>query len=168
VQQRTGLGPRRVGRILNLGHDAMQQSPPPVGVEETVEAVLARAEAQRRLDRSRVEMMRAFAETDRCRMQFLLAYFGEHMAEVCGHCDTCEAGTSHAEGDDDASTSTPYDVGSDVTHRAFGHGSVVDVDRGALTVLFDDVGYRTLDAEIVESKGLLEETGDSNASAAGG
>ena len=103
--------------------------------------------------RSRVEMMRAYAETDRCRMQFLLAYFGEQMSRVCGRCDTCAAGTAQSS---EPADSAPYDVGVDVVHQSFGPGSVVDVDGDMLTVLFDEVGYRTLDAGIVERKGLLD------------
>jgi ATP-dependent DNA helicase RecQ len=47
-------------------------------------------------------------------------------------------------------------VGAEVVHRTFGHGAVVDVDGEQVTVLFDDVGYRTLDAGIVERKALLD------------
>ena len=156
VQELSGLGPRRVGRVMNLRHDVLAAPRPPRGVEEIVDAVIARAEAQRRLERSRVDMMRAYAETDRCRMQFLLAYFGEQMTEVCGRCDTCEAGTAQAASHAVRSVETPYAVGADVVHRAFGPGSVVDVDDETVTVLFDEVGYRTLDAGIVERKGLLD------------
>src|SRR3954451_5243553 len=152
VHGRTGLGPRRVGRILNLREDVLGSPDPPRGVQKTVEAVIGRAEAQRKLEQSRVEMMRAYAETDRCPMQFLLAYFGEQMQEVCGRCDRCEAGTSEVNDRNE----TPYDVGAQVVHDTFGHGSVVDVDGDTLTVLFEDVGYRTLDAGIVERKGLLD------------
>ena len=42
-------------------------------------------------------------------------------------------------------------------HPHFGRGSVVDVEAGTVTVLFDDVGYRTLDREIVEDMELLRE-----------
>jgi ATP-dependent DNA helicase RecQ len=153
VVERTGLGPRRVGRILNLRADVLRSPSPPEGMTEIVLAVLDRAEAQRRLERSRVEMMRAYAETDRCRMQFLLAYFGEQMSRVCGRCDTCAAGTAQSS---EPADSAPYDVGADVVHQSFGPGSVVDVDGDMLTVLFDEVGYRTLDAGIVERKGLLD------------
>jgi ATP-dependent DNA helicase RecQ len=153
VAERTGLGPRRAGRILNLREDVLRSPHPPESVTDVVLAVLERAEAQRRLDRSRVEMMRVYAETDRCRMQHLLAYFGEQTSEVCGRCDTCEAGTAQRS---EAADETPYDVGADVVHRSFGSGSVVDVDGDTLTVLFDEVGYRTLDADIVERKGLLD------------
>ncbi|PMY58593.1 RecQ family zinc-binding domain-containing protein, partial [Pseudomonas sp. FW305-25] len=36
-------------------------------------------------------MMRAYAETDGCRRQFLLGYFGEDLPEPCGNCDGCAA-----------------------------------------------------------------------------
>jgi ATP-dependent DNA helicase RecQ len=156
LQTRTGLGARRVGRVLNLRNDVLGSPDPPRGVEETVEAVIGRAEAQRRLEQSRVEMMRAYAETTRCRMEFLLAYFGEQVPAVCGRCDTCASGTAQAAFAAARPGATPYDVGADVVHRTFGPGSVVDVEGDTITVLFDDVGYRTLAVDVVERKGLLE------------
>jgi ATP-dependent DNA helicase RecQ len=42
-------------------------------------------------------MMRAYAETDGCRRQFLLGYFGEEMPEPCGNCDGCAAAASAPE-----------------------------------------------------------------------
>jgi ATP-dependent DNA helicase RecQ len=156
VQQSTGLGPRRVGRILNLRADVLASPRPPEEVPAMVDAVIARAEAQKRLEQSRVEMMRAYAETDRCRMQFLLAYFGERLHELCGRCDTCAAGTARASVEASREAGTSYDVGAEVVHRQFGPGAVVDVEGTTLTVLFDEVGYRTLDAGIVARKGLLD------------
>ena len=41
------------------------------------DAAIEHAEARRRLERSRLEMMRGYAETTGCRRQFVLAYFGE-------------------------------------------------------------------------------------------
>ena len=54
------------------------------------------AEAHQRLIRSRIEMMRGYAETTGCRRQFLLGYFGEQLEHPCGNCDTCIAGTAEA------------------------------------------------------------------------
>ena len=42
------------------------------------------------MDQSRIEMIRGYAETDGCRRQYLLGYFGEDLPEPCGNCDTCE------------------------------------------------------------------------------
>jgi ATP-dependent DNA helicase RecQ len=50
------------------------------GSEELEDAVQRAAEAEEErhaFDRSRVEMMRAYAEHDGCRRQFILSYFGE-------------------------------------------------------------------------------------------
>jgi ATP-dependent DNA helicase RecQ len=44
------------------------------------------------MQKSRIEMMRAYAETMRCRRQFLLQYFGEVDPRPCGDCDNCHAG----------------------------------------------------------------------------
>src|SRR4051812_38869116 len=45
------------------------------------------AEHHERVDQSRVEMMRGYAETTDCRRQFLLGYFGEQLDQPCGNCD---------------------------------------------------------------------------------
>jgi ATP-dependent DNA helicase RecQ len=42
-----------------------------------------------------------------------------------------------------------------VRHEEFGTGIVTDVEADRLTVLFDDVGYRTLSLELVTQQGLL-------------
>jgi ATP-dependent DNA helicase RecQ len=45
-----------------------------------------------------------------------------------------------------------------VEHAEFGRGSVTDIEEGKVTVLFEEVGYRTLDPDIVAEKQLLRET----------
>jgi ATP-dependent DNA helicase RecQ len=153
VRRASGLGPRKVGRILNLIEEvtATSSGDAPSGAALT-EAVVEQAEAHRKLERSRVEMMRAYAETDRCRWEFVLGYFGEP-GEPCGHCDSCEHGTATAERPDDGA----FPVQSRVTHPEFGAGTVMDVEDDKITVLFEDSGYRTLDLEIVSDEGLLTE-----------
>jgi ATP-dependent DNA helicase RecQ len=150
LARRTGLSAHKVGRILNLWTDVRRSPPVPGSVPEAAEAVVRRAEAQKRLETSRVEMMRAYAETEQCRTAFLLSYFGERVDRLCGRCDRCAAGTARL-----PTGSAPYDVGSEVEHKEFGPGSVVSLDDGTLTVLFEQVGYRTLDAELVRERHLL-------------
>ena len=53
------------------------------------------ADRHHELIRSRVEMMRGYAETTACRRQFLLGYFGEQLSAPCGNCDPCRDGTAH-------------------------------------------------------------------------
>ena len=46
-------------------------------------------EARKRLERSKLDALLAFAESTRCRRQQLLAYFGEMLEQPCGNCDNC-------------------------------------------------------------------------------
>jgi ATP-dependent DNA helicase RecQ len=124
------------------------------GAEDSAAAVRAAAETEekrRTFDRSRVEMMRGYAESDDCRRAFILSYFGEPFTPPCGRCDNCEAGRSDAPPED-----VPFAVGSRVAHPSWGAGVVQRYDEGAMVVLFDDVGYKTLALEVVRERGLLE------------
>ena len=149
IAEATGLGARRVGRILNLLEEVLPEEPSSV-----VDAVIGQAESHRSLERSRVEMMRAYAETQRCRSDFLLGYFGEDVDHLCGRCDNCVAGVAGQE----AASSAPAEEFGDgrVRHQEFGDGTVMDVEQDRVTVLFDDVGYRTLDLAVVRENDLLK------------
>jgi ATP-dependent DNA helicase RecQ len=63
-------------------------------VDSAVEDALAVDATHRRLDQSRVEMMRGYAETAGCRRRFLLGYFGETVSAPCEACDVCTGRTS--------------------------------------------------------------------------
>ncbi|MFL5843704.1 MAG: RecQ family ATP-dependent DNA helicase [Solirubrobacteraceae bacterium] len=113
----------------------------------------ARAEQDReQFDRSRVEMMRGYAEADSCRRAFVLGYFGETFAPPCGACDVCDAGG----GETSADVPEGFEIGSRVEHPEWGSGTIQSADDGMLTVVFDTVGYKTLALAVVESRGLLE------------
>ena len=118
-----------------------------------VEAAVEVDANHRRVDQSRIDMMRGYAETDGCRRQYLLMYFGETLDEPCGRCDTCEAGTAEQAPDD---AESPFSVGGAVTHRAWGRGQVMRYEGDRVVVLFDDVGYKTLAIATVLERGLLE------------
>jgi ATP-dependent DNA helicase RecQ len=154
VQERSGLGPRKTGRILNLLEQVEGTVSRIDAGGETTDAVIERAEAHRKLQESRVEMMRSYAETDRCRAEFLLGYFGERVAGLCETCDNCRAGVAPESPTVDGCA---FSVQSRVGHEAFGEGTVTDLEEDRLTVLFDDVGYRTLSLELVEQQGLLQQ-----------
>jgi ATP-dependent DNA helicase RecQ len=132
------------------------------GVAELDDAALdaaideaALAEEQREsFDRSRVEMMRAYAEHDGCRRAFVLGYFGEEYEPPCGNCDWCEAHPGEYESE--AEPHDGFDVGVRVTHVEWGAGTVSGRERDQITVVFDSVGYRTLDAGLVVERALLK------------
>ena len=91
--------------------------------------------------------------------QFLLGYFGEQLDEPCGNCDNCTAGTAtkrldgaHAETEP---FDTPFPVETPVEHTEWGNGVVMRVEDDRITVLFDEVGYRTLSLPAVVEHDLL-------------
>jgi ATP-dependent DNA helicase RecQ len=118
------------------------------------EAVRAAAEAEERrrsFERSRVDMMRAYAETAECRRAFLLSYFGEEFTPPCGRCDNCEKGLTGPPPSD-----VPFPVGARVAHRQWGDGVVQRYDDDSVVVLFDEAGYKTLALDVVVERGLLQ------------
>ncbi len=117
------------------------------------EAARELAEHHEKVDQSRVEMMRGYAETTGCRRQFLLGYFGEQLDEPCGNCDTCSAGTAYE--DDGPSDDTPFPAATPVEHSEWGPGIVMRVEDDRLVVLFEEVGYKTLGLAAVTEHGLL-------------
>jgi ATP-dependent DNA helicase RecQ len=124
------------------------------GPAEAAAAARELAEHHERVDQSRVEMMRGYAETTECRRQFLLGYFGEQLDEPCGNCDNCSAGTAQRNpGPDDHDT--PFPVETPVEHSEWGAGVVMRVEDDRLVVLFDEVGYKTLALAAVTENGLL-------------
>ncbi|ASW54582.1 ATP-dependent DNA helicase RecQ [Plantactinospora sp. KBS50] len=161
LRDRSGLGPRKLGNLLSLLEQvgaaapaanhmitAPRYAPEPA---DAARAAVAEAERQQSVQRSRTDMMRAYAETRACRGQTLLAYFGEQMAHVCGHCDNCAAGTSVP----DDGASGPFPVHSQVRHTEWGAGLVLSYEADKMTVLFDEVGYKTLSVPVVSQQGLL-------------
>jgi ATP-dependent DNA helicase RecQ len=122
-------------------------------LEQAVERAAAAEEGREAFDRSRVEMMRAYAERRGCRRAFLLGYFGEEFEPPCGNCDNCDAGLPRT--DDDAHESE-WAPGMRVRHGEWGEGTVAGTDAGMVTVVFDSVGYKTLAEEVVRERGLLE------------
>jgi ATP-dependent DNA helicase RecQ len=122
-------------------------------LEKAVGRAAAAEESREAFDRSRVEMMRAYAERRACRRSFLLGYFGEEFEPPCGNCDNCDAGLPGAESDERESEWAP---GARVRHRDWGEGTVAGRESGTITVVFDSVGYKTLAEELVRERTLLE------------
>jgi ATP-dependent DNA helicase RecQ len=162
LKERTGLGPRKIGHLLGLleqvnavtsGGGSKLTVPPYAPLPaEAAEAAVAEAERQQTVQRSRTDMMRGFAQSRACRTQTLLAYFGEQLRKPCGHCDNCADGTAAAQV---RQARGPYPVHSTVRHPEWGAGMVMGYEDERMTVLFDDVGYKTLSVPVVREQGLL-------------
>ena len=117
-----------------------------------VRSAAEEAEKRRVLDRSRVDMMRGYAEADGCRRHYVLSYFGEPFEPPCGRCDNCEAGRGEPVPDD-----VPFAVGARVAHDQWGEGVVQRYDDEVVVVLFDEVGYKTLALDVLRERRLLED-----------
>ncbi|WP_396229954.1 RecQ family ATP-dependent DNA helicase, partial [Frankia sp. CpI1-P] len=145
--------------VVAVGDDgriaARADAPDP---QEAARRALGVAEARVEVDRSRVEMMRGYAETRDCRRAFLLAYFGETTGGPCGRCDNCLAGLPAQRRVEPADGEAPFPAGAAVRHVSWGRGQVVKEDGDRITVLFDDVGYRTLSVGAVRERHLLDRT----------
>ena len=144
----------QAGAVATTEDGRLQYLDPDLPAEQAVEHAVEVAEIHRRMNSSRIEMVRGYAETTGCRRQYLLSYFGEQLHRPCGNCDTCEAGTTqerHASDD-------VFPLNSSVRHTEWGHGVVMSTDQDRVIVLFDDVGYKTLSLPAVQEHNLLTPT----------
>ena len=112
---------------------------------------------RKRIDESRLAMIRAYAETTRCRRASLLEYFGDDLPAPCGNCDTCDSGSAFVS-DEAAAVGGEYRLDQAVRHREWGDGRVMSIESDRITVFFDEEGYRVLSLAAVQDNGLLTVT----------
>ncbi|CAL9360940.1 RecQ family ATP-dependent DNA helicase [Streptomyces sp. Tu 3180] len=171
VAQLSGLSRRKTTDLLNLLEEAGAVTCE--GRRRTVRASAGRTaddaaegaaevfERRRRMDRSRIEMMRGYAETQSCRRQYLLGYFGEQLDRPCGRCDLCRrdrdgrTGTTRREPARTPGDRVPYEPNDRVRHAEWGEGTVMRIEEDRVVVLFEQVGYKTLSLAAVAEHGLL-------------
>ncbi|MFE9430952.1 RecQ family ATP-dependent DNA helicase [Streptomyces sp. NPDC006640] len=183
LRERTGLSQTPLTSMLHLleeagavttekrgGVRAVPGARRDVCVREAVRIATARVD----LERSRVEMMRAYAETNGCRRRHMLGYFGETLAEGdCAGCDTCArtqelketpvrtgdilsgTGPDPLEPEAAGTADSYFPPGMTVGHSTWGEGQVMSEEGNRITVLFESVGYRTLSLPAVQARGLL-------------
>ena len=166
LRDATGLGPARTTAALNLleqagaaltGSDGrLHRCDMPVAA--AVDRAVELAEQRREAVRSRIEMMRGYAETTDCRRRVLLGYFGEQVVDPCGQCDNCDAGTARAADPvgDAAAAEEGLESRSAVRHPEWGDGVVMSTEPDRVTVLFAEHGYKTLSLDAVRDNALLE------------
>jgi len=177
----TGFPVRRVTGLVNQLEETGAVTTGKRGIRLTSKAKLPSlvdraveiAEARQRVDQSRLTMMRAYAETDSCRRQFLLGYFGEDLPEPCGNCDACADAANRADApglgtgrhDDGgpgpaeqaaARAGDPFPLQSSVVHKEWGPGLVMRHEDDVITVLFEQEGYKTLSRTAVVEHELLK------------
>ncbi|MFJ4211016.1 RecQ family ATP-dependent DNA helicase [Paenarthrobacter sp. NPDC089675] len=173
IAELTGFKARRVTALVNQLEESNAVSVGKRGIRLASKAKLPAlvaqavelAEARQRVDESRLTMMRAYAETDGCRRQFLLGYFGEELPEPCGNCDACaeanqrtkapiaEAGALDGGG---SPSDQPFPLQSSVVHKEWGPGLVMRYEDDVITVLFEHEGYKTLSRTAVVENELLK------------
>jgi len=124
--------------------------------EDTVAGALEAQERRRGYLRTRLEMVRGYAEARGCRRAFLLSYFGERFEGPCGNCDRCEGDAPLRE----PAGEVPFAPGARVSHATLGTGQVLRYEANRVVVLFEEQGYRTLDLGIVIDEGLLVAAGE--------
>ncbi|MEO8802947.1 MAG: DNA helicase RecQ [Rudaea sp.] len=103
-------------------------------------------EERKRVERSKLDALLAYAETIRCRRQRLLAYFGETFAAPCGHCDNCLKPPESIDGSVLAQKALSCVFRSG---QRYGVGHLVNILRGE-----DDDRVRTLGHDSLSTFGI--------------
>ena len=156
--QRIEPGPRNqtaaLARLADLGAatwraDGEVSWAGTMSVAAALEASQAETEREDEIERTRLTMMRRYAEHPGCRRSFLLTYFGQDYPGPCGNCDNDMAGA------DAPPAAIPFAVGTRVVSERWGQGTVQRYDGDSVTVLFDDHGYRQLAVPVVREHALL-------------
>ncbi|HWG12492.1 MAG TPA: RecQ family ATP-dependent DNA helicase [Streptosporangiaceae bacterium] len=163
LAERSGLSERRLTGLVNLLEAAgavrmngqIEPVPDGPGPAEAAARAVEIAAQYRSVERSRVEMMRRYAEMTDCRRRFLLRYFGEGADDPCGRCDNCDAGRSTPASAGHGS----FGAGMRVAHPEWGGGVVLADEGDRLTVFFDEAGYRELLTSAVLEHHLLTHVG---------
>ena len=163
LHEATGLSETKIlaalGRLEDVGFvellpdGEVTKADGALAVDDAAEAAAAAQHSRKEYERTRVEMVRGYAETTGCRREYVLSYFGEAFEGPCGNCDNCDAGLTRADRRD-----RPFEVGASVRHPELGDGTVQRYDGDTVVVLFDEHGYRTLALDLVVERGLLSET----------
>src|SRR5262245_20831259 len=98
-------------------------------------------EAQKQIERRKLDALVGFCETAQCRRQVLLSYFGEARDQPCGNCDSCLEPVAQFDGTELAqkALSCVYRTG-----QRFGAVHVIDVLRGGESEKISKLGHDRL------------------------
>ncbi|MEL6939032.1 MAG: RecQ family zinc-binding domain-containing protein [Cyanobacteria bacterium J06598_1] len=70
------------GSIVEIADD--------VDLEIAVDQAMTAQQRRKQFERSRLDMIRGYAETESCRREYVLSYFGETLSEGWDGCDRCD------------------------------------------------------------------------------
>jgi ATP-dependent DNA helicase RecQ len=179
ISTHSGVSLRRTQVILHLLSESglirktrrgFRTASPELPTPETLEQVLAGYHARAHSDQDRLADMMRYAESPRCRMQIIRAYFGEPESDPCTRCDNCKSkaeepshptpqqnitrietlqGTILTTAPETLPTPapiSPFQPGARILHKRFGPGKVLDVENENVLVRFDTSGTRRLRA----------------------
>jgi ATP-dependent DNA helicase RecQ len=164
LREQTGLSQVKLATALNRLEEVggvemlptgkvVPSEQPPEASEAAEEAVRMQERYQQYL-RSRLEMMRGYAEVSECRREYLLNYFGETLEEPCWFCDNCKAGVVVEE---DSGSKKPFPHTSRVVRSSWGERLVMRYEGDKIVILFDEVGYKIFDIDFGKKRGLLKQ-----------
>jgi len=125
-----------------------------MSVAQALAASEAETARENEIERTRLTMMRRYAEHDGCRRSFLLSYFGQDYPGPCGNCDN-DLIRAEAAPPETPPAEVPFAVGARVLSERWGQGTVQRYDGDHVTVLFDEHGYRELFVPVVLERALL-------------
>lgn len=140
-----------VGAITTLPNGEVIADDKSLDLSVVAEEAAQNQQHYRAFERSRIEMIRGYAEVRYCRRAYLLHYFGEAFDPPCDNCDNCDAGHS-IERDPN---NEPFPINSQVQHAQWGTGMVMRYEGPKIVVLFGTVGYKTLGLDLVLERELL-------------
>ncbi|WP_433179672.1 RecQ family ATP-dependent DNA helicase [Actinoallomurus sp. CA-150999] len=169
VRETLGIGPSKLTSLVNLlqhtkavevsGRGDLRYAERGPAPKQAAADAMELDESRRRVDDSRIDMMRGYAETTGCRRRYLLEYFGEpRTTKTCDNCDNCVAGAV-----DTTRVDGPFPVHSEVVHKAWGPGTVMRAEPDRITVLFEEIGYKTLSLVAIKRDSLLTLASESGA-----
>jgi ATP-dependent DNA helicase RecQ len=139
-----------VDAIAILPSGEVTTTEPSLDLDQVAAEAIEVQEHHQQYERSRLEMMRGYAEVQDCRRKYMLNYFGEQLDQPCGKCDRCESGiTSKVK-------KQPFPLNSRIIHQSLGEGMVMRYEEDKIVILFDDAGYKTLGVDLVLEQELLQ------------
>ena len=162
ARRRPASAPRKLGQLLALLEQvgaavagAGNRLDRPAGTRRcpaaAAAAAVAEVERQQTVQRSRIDMMRGFARDPGVPGAGAAGLLRRAARRGrCGHCDNCADGTAEADTRRRPTSRSPCTARCGT--REWGAGMVMGYEEDRMTVLFDEVGYKTLSVPVVPNK----------------